>query len=121
MLRENRNRSDVRKAILLLQNKLTPAACENENIWADVRKIGVGLFGVLDAGRIAVEINVPPFKKRPMGLIANEHDRKFLCHNGRLNPRLNIDPEKVFKKVVAKLKTFNWRVVLKNAKASSPV
>jgi hypothetical protein len=90
-------KQQVSTAIALLKSKLKPDLQASNGIWADVNlQRGFGFYGVSDSGRVAVEINVPPCKKNPMGLIGRERNRLYLCHNGRLNPRLKISQSNVF-------------------------
>jgi 5-methylcytosine-specific restriction endonuclease McrA len=86
----------AREAMVIFRRKLKRESMASCGIWAEITPRGFGFFGVIDSGRTAVEINVPPLKKRPMGLVAQEGKKLFLCHNGRLNPRLLISQPEVF-------------------------
>ncbi len=101
MLLEVSNKGRVSEAISILKSKLKPALLASHGIWAELYK-NWNAYGIMESGRIAVEINVPPFKKRPMGLIARENNRLYLCHNGRLNPRLQINPSDVVSEIKRK-------------------
>lgn len=97
MLVELKGPRQVRKALSQFEKMFELGALEATGVfWGRFDNKSGFYFGVFGSHRTAVEINVPPLKKKPMGLIAAKDDQRFLCHNGRLNPRLKITPEQVF-------------------------
>ena len=86
------------KVLEKLSAKLDRSILERYGIWATVYpEVGLGFYGVKGSGRPAVEINVPLKKTRTRGLLAQENGEMFLCHNGRLNPRVRVSQDEVKK------------------------
>jgi 5-methylcytosine-specific restriction endonuclease McrA len=118
MLAEVSALGELRKAIDLRHSKLKPELLAGAGIWAELnKKTGRGFFGVLGTARKAVEINIPLLNKT-MSLIAKkESGQLFLCHNGRLSPRLQISQPNVFREMAGDV----HQVRLKNGRVEQHV